>query len=254
MVRGQAAGAVPPLATRNETLRALPPLASNDTTAAPAIALAAMPIMLANAPTMAAAPLDDDRAWWQRWPMIVMALAAIAIVVAIVMMFWPQQSPATKNATPTLAPSRMDTNPMPEQPLPAPNPAPIAPPNGTPNDPWGGGGQVVPAVPADPTAPDPNAPSPGQNPRDQFVGRLAGMVCKKISVCSDLDPTAASLVCDSMVSVLSSAATPGCPLDPVIAATCLQAINRIGCDQPLDASTAALLLNDFPSCIAALRC
>jgi hypothetical protein len=248
--------------TRNVALRGLPPLSSDTatvpssdvSTVQPAIALAAMPVMLANPPAARMAdPLVDDRAWWKRWPMIVMTLAAIAIVVAIVMMFWPQQSPATKKAAPTLAPSRMDTNPLPEQ----PGATPTQPPAGAaPSDPWGG---VTPAVPApdDPTNPalvDPNDPTAGQDARNEFVGKLAGTVCTKITRCNDLDASTSSLVCDSIVSVLTNAATPGCPLDPQKAATCLQAINRISCDQSLDTSTAALLLNDFPTCIAALRC
>lgn len=250
------------------SLRALPALVATPTslglpssTAAVALPLASSPNVnfndSANAFEFAEA---NERPWWKRWPMIVVAVATVAIIVAVVLMVWPQDQRRGSKVVAPPAPSNMDTNPMPET-LPA---LPSAPSN--PADPWSGTGPAVPA-PIDPSAPapidpsDPSAPTPidpaapGNPARDRFVSQLATSVCKQIADCTNIDPAMTGVLCDATVALLNQASPwSTCSFNAGKAATCLKRVQTLSCDNQLNTVDAVMLLNDLPACLEALRC
>ena len=206
--------------------------------------------------------------------MIVVALATVAIVVATVLMVWPQNQQRGTNVVTPPAPANMDTNPMPETP-------PTLPPAST--DPWSGTGPAVPA-PIDPSGsgmpiptPDPDAdvdvdpttiiPNPSTDPnapiappsnnaaRDQFVDQLATSVCKQIAGCTNIDQAMTGVLCDAVVALLNQT-SPGssCSFDASKAATCLQRVRTLTCNSQLNVIDAVSLLNDLPACLESLRC
>ncbi|MBP9087767.1 MAG: hypothetical protein KBG15_16730, partial [Kofleriaceae bacterium] len=208
-------------------------------------------------PSTATASFDlaqaDDRPWWQRWPMIVVAVAAVAIVVAIVLMVWPQHQRRGTNVVAPPAPFNMNTNPMPETPPTLPS---------APSDPWSGTEPAVPS-PTDPSAPvpgvdpgsgstaqdnnpalptppntiDPNAPAPatGNSDRDRFVSQLATSVCEQIAGCTNIDPSLTGVLCNAVVTLLNQAAPwSSCSFNASKAATCLKRVQTLSCDSQLN--------------------
>jgi hypothetical protein len=96
---------------------------------------------------------------WRSWPVVVIALAMLAIVIAVVLMVWPvssQRDAGKRSSRPQPAPERMDTEP--EVSTPPPSPAQ----GGSPRNPSGLQPQAAPAPdrPIDPWAPEPDVPLP----------------------------------------------------------------------------------------------
>ena len=257
-------------------MRALPALTATPIGVGVPSSLATVALPFANPlGTSAAATFDfaqtDDSPWWKRWPMIVVAVATIAIVVAVVMMVWPQPERRGTNIIAPPAPTNMDTNPMPETPPALPT---------TPSDPWSGTGPAVPA-PMDPSVPvpgaDPGAPSPTPDPdldvdpdpdpngpaappmnsaaRDQFVNQLATAVCKQVAGCTNIDPAMTNVLCDGVVSLLNQTLpSSNCSFNASKAATCLKRVRTLTCNSQLSVIDAMALLNDVPACLEALHC
>lgn len=253
-------------------LRALPALIATPTSLGLPSSTAAVALPIASSPSVnldgqASANAFDvahanDRPWWKRWPMIVVAVATVVIVVAVIMMVLPQDQRRGRNVVAPPAPSNMDTNPMPETPPALPS---------APSDPWSGNGRAVPA-PIDPSAPAPIAPSattpfdpsapmpidpatPGNPARNRFVSQLTTAVCKQITDCTNIDPAMSGVLCDAMVSLLNQASPwSTCSFNVGKAATCLERVQTLSCDAQLNTVDAVLLLNDLPACLEALRC
>jgi hypothetical protein len=109
---GHAAATPVPIAAREESQPILPPRPADQPAAA----------------TEAGPPA------WRRWPMLVMALAVVAIVIAVIVLLWGPKTPAQAGQLPPgPAPERMDTDPLQHSAQP---PAPQAPPS---DDPWQSG-------------------------------------------------------------------------------------------------------------------
>jgi hypothetical protein len=269
-------------------MRALPALTATTISVGVGVpsSIATVALPFANPPSTSAAATasfdfaqTDDRPWWKRWPMIVVAVAAIAIVVAVVMMFWPQPERRGTNIVAPPAPANMDTNPMPETPPALPT---------TPADPWSGTGPAVPA-PMDPSADpsiDPSMPVPGADPgapiptpdpdlgvdpdpdpngpaappvnsaaRDQFVDQLATAVCRQVAGCTNIDPAMTNVLCDGVVSLLNQTLpSSNCSFNAGKAATCLKRVRTLTCNSQLNVIDAMALLNDVPACLEALHC
>jgi hypothetical protein len=215
----------------------------------------------------------EPRGGWRSWPVIVIALAMIAIVAAVVLMVWPSTTHSGGEAKHTLgappAPERMDTAPE----VTAPS-APSAPhaqrPNAAPppaRDPW--------ATPDDPTddtpdaadhadavdpfadpSPAPGKPSPrnrlGLNAGASIVLSMAVHVCRKARQCAtSVDIPAATLtMCDALRGQ-PIAPPPRCPA----ATRCLAQIDALSCDgADLDPRQAGTLLNQLVDCSEATQC
>lgn len=119
---------------------------------------------------------------WRSWPMIVIAVASLAIVAAVVIMVWPDSADTAKqNALePPPAPIRMETDrdrPLPPSATPG-GPQGANPPSGG-SDPWSSRGTTPPTAPDPddidtidpPTAPDPYAAAP--DPSQQLLEKMA---------------------------------------------------------------------------------
>jgi len=110
-------------------------------------------------------PAQRDHSTWRRWPVIVMVIAGLAIVGAVVAMFWlpPSSGGGEHTLKPPPAPERMDLNPIPP-PSADPQPAPPAA-----NDPWG-----APHAQATPQQRHAPAPPDLTDPFSDPSGALAG--------------------------------------------------------------------------------
>lgn len=152
--RPQAAAALPPLGG--------PPPVPNGTNghAAAAAIPVAMPAREGSQPilpprtTTRSLPVARPRAAWRSWPMLVIALAAIAIVAATVILIMPpgERKRDGKMSSPP-APERMDVNPLPDQ--------------HDQIDPWGEPG-TVPHTPDPLPTPPPSMPPPAP-PQPQML-------------------------------------------------------------------------------------
>jgi hypothetical protein len=193
---------------------------------------------------------------WKSWPMLVIVLASIAIVVAVVMMVWPQ-APTDKgrHITQPPAPERMETDPLP--------PAGAGNTNGA--DPWGGHSQADPAPAAPRATPDPLPPStPPQNNADPDpidplggIGALGGIAgpdimmtamahaCTKMKSCPNADDTLTQ-VCDA-VAMFPQSAPPSCDAGK----RCLESIDKLDCNTSFDNTSPLALANQFQDCIKA---
>src|SRR6185295_11511737 len=98
------------------------------------------------------------RSAWLSWPVIVIALAVVAIVTAVVLMVWPptgdRNSGSPSTVQPMPAPERMDTSPSPTAP-------PKSPSSSNDPDPWSNRGASPPGRQPAPDIDDPSL----QNPR-----------------------------------------------------------------------------------------
>jgi hypothetical protein len=195
-----------------------------------------------------------DRGWAQQWPIVVIALAVIAIIAAIAIMLWPAGSPeattAPRGGAAPPAPDRMDTNPQPSAPTtPAPSPG-LTPPA---DDPWSGPGGAAPR-------PDP-APGGGQiAPADPDLSPLAlagggfaaaavSRLCTRLTSCQQLDASVCALF--DAGAAAAGAPPPSCPA----AAQCLDAIDHLDCNpRQLDTGAMISLFLGLKSCADALRC
>jgi hypothetical protein len=214
---------------------------------------------------------------WRSWPVIVIAVAMVAIVAAVVLMLWP--GPYGRDGKPALlpppppAPARMDTQTPPATPKLDTRPhaaAPAAP--TTPVDPLDGPHAAPPAAPgadppadpsaqADPSDDDqdadasdpllPSGPRAGQG-LSSFAGSLGlamtARLCRKLAQCGSRDDTLKN-VCEAIANVPSDPPA-GCPA----AERCLRHIDALGCTSQPDALQMGMLLMRFRDCAEAARC
>ncbi len=253
-----------------------------DVSAVPAPVRPALPI---GVPPPAAAPIGlspqpvahattSSRRWYQRWPLLVAVVAAIAIVASLVMLLLDDGKPSKVRRAIGPAPDRMDTGGgEPPSGLPAPRTTP-PPPMPTPMPPApGGSAQIDPADPVDPVDPfDPQSPpgggpdpsSPPRNPagvpqvRDaaEFLSAGIDVGCERLATCGGLG-AATKQMCDQvrdMRDQIGAAATASCTrFDASAAQACLEAIARFPCPDAaggLDTSTITSLLLGLPGCSA----
>jgi hypothetical protein len=180
-------------------------------------------------PNHSAYALPKQRSMWKSWPMLVIVLASIAIVVAVVFMFWPPSADAGKRVLqPPPAPERMETNPLP----------PPGQGNSNGADPWGGssGGHSQ-ADPPPRQTPDP--PTAHNDPNDLLspFGNVAGTgsdvmsallahACKKMKSCPSAgDDDLLANACDALAMMGQSTAPPTCDA----AKRCFDAIDKMDC-------------------------
>lgn len=191
-----------------------------------------------------------------KWPLIVIGLAVIALVGAVVIMVLPEdkaRSSGKRNLMPTPAPDRMDTNPVPPQ-------------KQSQNDPWADP-DFVPDPGRDPRmAPDPGQPDPPPPDDDDddllgglgggggtgglgFGGSLGGMsgtfmltmihqACQKAQSCPNVDQSMLGPLC----SQFSALPRPPVPRSCAPALRCLSAIDKLDCDAGLDNPLGAIAL------------
>jgi hypothetical protein len=201
---------------------------------------------------------------WRSWPMLVIAVAVIAIIAATVIMVMPQDSDRKdgKMSAPP-APERMETNPLPDkqsqldpwsQPgtVPqAPQPMPPDPPTPMPTDPddddiWGGtaggtlggGGALGGSNPF------------GQGGGANFMITALDHACTKLKSCPDIDQSTLTSVCEAVAMMPKPPGPTGC----AAAQKCLDAIDKLSCSQAQSASPHSVFTM-FDDCTrAATQC
>jgi len=250
-----------------------PSLATSSHASAP-IAHAAPSIALPPAATTvlpSAAPVEDARvSTWRSWPVIVIALAMAAIVVAVVLMVWPTtpRDAGKRSLGAEPAPERMQT-----QPELAPRPAPSRP--APPRDPWADPPSAAPdprpapnaaPAPADPSAADDtpdtdddtidNLPTPrARTGRAQLQGRgtvMLAMVehmCRKLAQCGGSSPSVSAMCASLRRGAVPPASCPS-------ASRCLAHIDTLPCDSAGDSDVNLLttLMTQFQDCAEAMQC
>lgn len=238
--RPQAAAALPALngKANGTNGHAMPPIV-----AAPVVPTGDVPIL---PPRPTARPMQAQRgpSVWKSWPMIVIALAAVAIVTATIIMIMPAGSKdAAKKISPSPAPERMDTAPLPEK--------------QSSLDPWNQGG----AAP-DPQPGQPVPTPPTQDPDDDIwkdlnsQGMNAGFMvtamdhaCKKLASCPDIDPMLVKPMCEPLAHMPKAPPKANCPA----AQRCLEKIDQMSCSQA-NAGNAQTLMYMVSECATAMSC
>jgi hypothetical protein len=201
--------------------------------------------------TARSVPAQRTPSMWRSWPMLVIALAVVAIVAAtIIMVLPPGDKKADGKMSAPPAPERMQTNPlMPDK-------------HSQPADPWNDphGGTV-------PRMPDPVAPAP-PDPDDDIWGSGGGgglsggiassalMVhvldrsCKKLQSCPGVDQRMLKSVCDA-VAMIPKPPAPTC----AAAKQCFEKIDQLNCSQAVDDLLSPLSVYSlFESCSEADKC
>lgn len=178
--------------------------------------------------------------WLRNWPMIVIALAVVAIVAAVVIMVLPEDDAkrgGKKQLMAPPAPDRMETSPM------QPKASQIDP-WGSPDDQPDPGNRPLPPVP-DPDPPDPDDiygglgggnPMLGGGLTGTFTLTMLHQACRKLQSCPSSDQQALSAVCSQFNSLPRPPVPSGCPS----AQKCLDAIDAIDCDANIDNPLSAI--------------
>ncbi|MBK9031493.1 MAG: hypothetical protein IPL61_09185 [Myxococcales bacterium] len=205
-----------------------PTAAPSPASGLPAVATAAPP------PVMIAQPLVAPRraSWRRRWPLLVAALAAVAIVVSVaVLVFGGEDPKARRRRALGPAPDRMQTDQLPTDPwkgsgrAPDPDqlqPVPQAPP---PDIDPGGGAPQPPRVPTPPAAGGGSITS-----ADEFVTRAVDVGCQRLATC--WGGPSASGICEELKQLTASglAMSTGCPqFDPASASQCVNQLASLPC-------------------------
>ena len=202
-------------------------------------------------PTGRSVAAQRPRSMWRSWPMLVIALATIAIVVAVILMVWPPSSGSEgkRALQPPPAPERMDSNPLP----------PPGQGNNNGADPWGGHSQNTPAPPRqtpDPLPPgspqiDPNDPLAGigtlgsLGPQGDVMVAMMAHACDKLKACPDADETFTS-VCDQFSMFARRSSPPTC----AAAQRCMAAIDKMDCSA--DLSNPVAVVQQMTDCSSAI--
>jgi hypothetical protein len=217
---------------------------------------------------------------WKSWPVIVIAIAVVAIVTAVVLMVWPPGATTKANAgtlPPPPAPERMDTNPLPPSgggpqsgvdpwrapPGAAPDPAPTRPAPSPSPGPSPGSPDIDDIDPDDPgSLRDPfGSPRPGRGGGLGGLGSLGGAnsvammaaifhkACDRLASCGTADPLMKS-TCEALDLSLPNQPPPSCPA----AQRCLATIDRMSCDDDMDATALMGLMTSVQDCMTAMNC
>ncbi len=271
-VRPAAGAALPPLVAPKARAATPPPIADHPYEAPPPFP-AAIPIPIAAdasqpilppRPSIEPGGTASSRSSWRSWPIIVIALATIAIVIAVVLIAFPPGNAGADSGKrvlePPPAPELMDTNPgaksphggdqnspLPLPPLdPKPPHAQITPPDPLPTPRH----TPDPLPPADPDADDFSGLGGatggitggmvgglGGNAKMDTMAALLKHACDRAKQCGSTDPTA-TLGCDAL-RVLPHGPPPTC----AAATRCLQKIDQMDCSAQVDPS-AMMMLSD----------
>ena len=197
---------------------------------------------------------------WKSWPVVVIAIAVVAIITAVILMVWPSDSAGAdaKTLAPPPAPERMDTNPLPPGNGPQGNADPWS------TRPWAAPDPAPSQPPGPPTVPDiddiqpPDLSSPfrgggGIGSTDKALGVLGAAtlrLCDRLARC----PTAT----DPTIQMMCSAGRLGLgqlPPPPSCSAMqrCLAELDRFPCDD-LDPASAFSMVQGLHSCTQAMSC
>jgi len=193
----------------------------------------------------------DPSPWSRRWPLLVSAVALVAILVSLFFLLHSSNGEAeplgheSSSNAPHIVPDRMPSPNLPQPQMPnIPDPD-LAP---QPLDPSGGGG---PAPRAWHTAPDPG----------MFSVALVETVCAKLDSCGISDDFS-SVLCQEMAKgasnpMLDAKVKSGeCTYDRAAATACLQAVSNMSCDMK-DADDVAGWLSQasgMVDCAGAFTC
>ena len=192
-----------------------------------------------------------ESSWFGRnWPLLVIAAAVVAILVALFLMVVPslmsksEDDPGTKGSK-LLAPERMDTDPLVPK-----------------TDPWKSGGGTQPDkpnidIPDDPDVDPPDDPDPGSagGPTTlQGQGAiLMGMiqhVCDRAKSCGSSEPAVEEYCQEAKKWPL---APP--PASCAAAQRCFKHIDQMSCSQSFDdISALTSVTHKFEDCVEALTC
>jgi hypothetical protein len=206
--------------------------------------------------TARSVPAQRTPSVWRSWPMLVIALAVIAIVAATVIMILPQGSKhgdGKMSAPP--APERMQTNPL-------------MPDKHSQTDPWDNSapGGTQPRMPATPPADPDDTDLWGSG--GGLGGGLGGSfgtaganfmitaldhACKKFKSCPDVDQSSLQSVCEA-VSIMPK--PPKSSLSNCAAAQrCLDTIDRMSCaDATSNQVSPHSVFTMFNECMQATQC
>ena len=198
---------------------------------------------------------------WKSWPVVVIGIAVLAIIAAVILMVWPQNSPTkadAKTLAPPPAPERMDTNPLPQN-----GPQGQVDP---PNDPWKtnppAAPSPAPSQPSVPSVPDiddidpPNLADPfkGGGRGATFGPNMAAMMnavmkhaCDRLATCPNADDTVKQMC--SLGSIVPSDPPPTCSA----AQRCLSKVDAMPCGD-IDPAATLGLLQTMQDCIDATSC
>jgi hypothetical protein len=209
-------------------------------------------------PTGRSMPAQARGSTWKSWPVLVIALALVAIVAAVVLMVLPDRNAdAGQSLPPPPAPERMDTSPLPPHAQAPAMPGPGRPSGPrrhapTPPDPWND--QVTPAPrPIDPDdlddqlgggtpgggvggAPDPTA----------FATQMMSHACKRLTSCPGVDPTATTTC-----AMFDRFDTPSAPPTCSAGRRCLASIDQLSCSQ-VDSGNVMQTAMTIRDCMTAL--
>lgn len=235
---------------------------------------ASQPVLPPRPPTRSF-PSAPQPSGWRSWPVVVIAIAMVAIVVAVVLMVWPagrRDVGSKRTLSPPPAPERMQTEPEINTPAP-PAAKPRVPPA---SDPWSQAPQRAPDVgaqadPNDPddsdvdldahdpfSAPHPSPALPGHRRPSGALGMggsglgwfaMAQHFCRKMIQCGADNPVTRSM-CDQLAH-RPPVQAGNCPT----AKACLDHIDTMSCQlQGDDLSQLTQLLVQFSDCAEAARC
>ena len=185
---------------------------------------------------------------WKSWPVVVIAIAVVAIITAVILMVWPPGSSTkadAKTLAPPPAPERMDTNPLP----------PSNGPSGS-VDPWK-------TKPIDPPPPPPDIDQiTPPNLADPFRGRMPSQnnalglmsailqkTCDRLASFPNATDQTIKMMCDAGRLAVPSAPPPSCSA----AQRCLATIERLPCDD-LDPASTLGMVQGVQDCIEAMSC
>ncbi|HLL24983.1 MAG TPA: hypothetical protein VK427_22770 [Kofleriaceae bacterium] len=202
---------------------------------------------------------------WRSWPVVVIAIAVLAIITAVILMVWPASTAAKADAkmlAPPPAPERMETNPVP--------PSGNGPQGGL--DPWKAPNGAAPDPSTPPAVPDPSNPmadlddndvdppnlaDPHRDPLGGFssqkmlglMGAIAKHACDRLESCPNAADPMVRSACDVGRLAFPNAPPPSCSA----AQRCLAKIDALPCDD-IDPNITMGMVQGVQDCIEAMRC
>lgn len=194
------------------------------------VALTGSPPPVVTAPPVPAHVAPDDGApstWSTRWPLLVAALAIIAILASVALLIFGDNEEEAKSSR-----ARRFNGPAPELTPTDPGAHQVAP----------QGDLTVPTIPDPDPAPPPSAPpsvpqaptAAAGAPRDveDFMRQSVDTLCRRISTCSGFDDSVGQLcsMAPSMIPQMADSMKTMCPdFDAGAARACVDSLSRFPC-------------------------